>query len=233
MGDGDGRYRVTDMATSERPRERLARLGPEALTNAELVAILLRSGVPGLNALQLAQRVLMESGGLTGLHRVSFDELRRYRGLGPAKAAQLKSAVEIGRRLAVATPEERPVIQSPEDAAGLVLYEMGALEREQLRVLILDTRNRLVRTREVYRGSLNSSWIRIGEVFRDAVRLNAAAVIIAHNHPSGDPTPSPEDVAVTKAMVEAGRLLDIEVLDHLVVGQGRYVSMKAKGLGFG
>lgn len=233
MGDGDGRYRITDMATSERPRERLARLGPEALTNAELVAILLRSGVPGLNALQLAQRVLMESGGLTGLHRVSFDELRRYRGLGPAKAAQLKSAVELGRRLAVATPEERPVIQSPEDAAGLVLYEMGALEREQLRVLILDTRNRLVRTREVYRGSLNSSWIRIGEVFRDAVRLNAAAVIIAHNHPSGDPTPSPEDVAVTKAMVEAGKLLDIEVLDHLVVGQGRYVSMKAKGLGFG
>lgn len=232
MGDGDGRYRITDMATSERPRERLARLGPEALTNAELVAILLRSGVPGLNALQLAQRVLMESGGLTGLHRVSFDELRRYRGLGPAKAAQLKSAVELGRRLAVATPEERPVIQSPEDAAGLVLYEMGALEREQLRVLILDTRNRLVRTREVYRGSLNSSWIRIGEVFRDAVRLNAAAVIIAHNHPSGDPTPSPEDVAVTKAMVEAGKLLDIEVLDHLVVGQGRYVSMKAKGLGF-
>lgn len=233
MGDGDGRYRITDMATSERPRERLARLGPEALTNAELVAILLRSGVPGLNALQLAQRVLMESGGLTGLHRVSFDELRRYRGLGPAKAAQLKAAVEMGRRLAVATPEERPVIQSPEDAAGLVLYEMGALEREQLRVLILDTRNRLVRTREVYRGSLNSSWIRIGEVFRDAVRLNAAAVIIAHNHPSRDPTPSPEDVAVTKAMVEAGKLLDIEVLDHLVVGQGRYVSMKTKGLGFG
>lgn len=232
MGAGDSRYRITDMASSERPRERLARLGPEALTNAELVAILLRSGVPGLNALQLAQRVLMESGGLTGLHRVSFDDLRRYRGLGPAKAAQLKSAVELGRRLAVATPEERPTIQSPEDAAGLLLYEMGALEREHLRVLNLDTRNRLLRTSEVYRGSLNSSWIRIGEVFRDAVRLNGAAIIVAHNHPSGDPTPSPEDVAVTKAIVEAGGLLDIEVLDHLVIGQGRYVSLKAKGLGF-
>lgn len=229
---GDRRYRITDMDSSERPRERLAQLGPEALTNGELVAILLRSGVPGLNALQLAQRVLMESGGLTGLHRTSFDQLRRYRGLGPAKAAQLKSAVELGRRLAVATPEERPTIQSPEDAAGLVLYEMGALEREQLRVLNLDTRNRLVRTSEVYRGSLNSSWIRIGEVFRDAVRLNAAAIIVAHNHPSGDPTPSPEDVAVTKAIVDAGGLLDIEVLDHLVIGQGRYISMKSKNLGF-
>lgn len=232
MGAGDSRYRITDMASSERPRERLARLGPEALNNAELVAILLRSGVPGLNALQLAQRVLMESGGLTGLHRISFDDLRRYRGLGPAKAAQLKAAVELGRRLAVATPEERPTIQSPEDAAGLLLYEMGALEREHLRVLNLDTRNRLLRTSEVYRGSLNSSWIRIGEVFRDAVRVNAAAIIVAHNHPSGDPTPSPEDVAVTRAIVEAGGLLDIEVLDHLVIGQGRYVSLKAKGLGF-
>lgn len=232
MGGTDRRYRITDMDSSERPRERLARLGPEALTNGELVAILLRSGVPGLNALQLAQRVLMESGGLTGLHRTSFDQLRSYRGLGPAKAAQLKSAVELGRRMAVATPEERPTIQSPEDAAGLVLYEMGALEREQLRVLNLDTRNRLVRTSEVYRGSLNSSWIRIGEVFRDAVRLNAAAIIVAHNHPSGDPTPSPEDVAVTKAIVEAGGLLDIEVLDHLVIGQGCYVSMKAKNFGF-
>ena len=149
-----------------------------------------------------------------------------------SRKGQLKSAVELGRRLAVATPEERPTIQSPEDAAGLVLYEMGALEREQLRVLNLDTRNRLVRTSEVYRGSLNSSWIRIGEVFRDAVRLNAAAIIVAHNHPSGDPTPSPEDVAVTKAIVDAGGLLDIEVLDHLVIGQGRYISMKAKSLGF-
>jgi DNA repair protein RadC len=109
---------------------------------------------------------------------------------------------------------------------------MGGLEREHLRILILDTRNRLLRVAEVYRGSLNTSWIRIGEVFRDPVRLNAAAVLIVHNHPSGDPTPSPEDVSVTKAIIEAGRLLDIEVLDHLVIGQGRYVSMKAKGLAF-
>lgn len=225
-------YRITDLATEERPRERLARLGPEALRNAELVAILLRAGIRGLNAVQLAQKILLEAGGLVGLQRISYEELRGFKGLGPAKAAQLKAAVELGRRLSIATPEERPTIQSPEDAAGLLLYDMGGLEREHLRVLILDTRNRLLRMREVYRGSLNTSWIRIAEVFRDPVRMNAAAVIIAHNHPSGDPTPSPEDVAVTKSLVEAGKLLDIEVLDHLVIGQGRFVSMKAKGLGF-
>ena len=134
--------------------------------------------------------------------------------------------------MAVPAPEERPTIQSPEDAAGLLLYEMGALEQEHLRVLLLDTRNRLMRTVEVYQGSLNASLVRVGEVLRDAVRSNAAAVIIAHNHPSGDPTPSPEDVALTRAVVEAGDLLDIEVLDHLVIGKGRFVSMKSRGLGF-
>jgi len=232
MRDREKSYRITDLASSERPRERLAQLGAKALSNAELVAILLGSGIKGQNVLQLAQELIAELGGLAGLHRASYDELRARKGIGPAKAAQMKAAAELGRRLAVATPEDRPTIQSPEDAAGLLLYEMGALEQEHLRVLLLDTRNRLMRTVEVYRGSLNASLVRVGEVLRDAVRSNAAAVIIAHNHPSGDPTPSPEDVALTRAVVEAGDLLDIEVLDHLVIGKGRFVSMKSRGLGF-
>ncbi len=232
MGDQKTSYRITDLATSERPRERLAQLGAKALSNTELVAILLRSGIEGRNVLQLARELIAELGGLPGLHRASYDELCARKGIGPAKAAQLKAAAELGRRLAVATPEDRPAIQSPEDAAGLLLYEMGALEQEHLRVLLLDTRNRLMRTVEVYRGSLNASLVRVGEVLRDAVRSNAAAVIIAHNHPSGDPTPSPEDVALTRAVAEAGDLLDIEVLDHLVIGKGRFVSMKSRGLGF-
>jgi DNA repair protein RadC len=124
------------------------------------------------------------------------------------------------------------VIQSPNEAAALLLYDMGALEQEHLRVMLLDTRNRLIRTAEVYRGSLSSSVMRVGEVFRDAVRANAASIIVAHNHPSGDPTPSPEDVSVTKAIVEAGRLLDIEVLDHIVIGMNRFISLKERGLGF-
>jgi DNA repair protein RadC len=226
-------YRITDLAASERPRERLASLGAAMLSDAELMAILLGSGVAGLNAVQLGQRILLDVKGPAGLRRISYDELCARRGLGPAKAAQLKAAVELGRRAARMEPDDRMAIQSPEEAAGVIEHELWPLEQESFRVLLLDTRNRLIRTVEVYRGSLNTSVIRVGEVFRDAVRANAAAVIIAHNHPSGDPTPSPEDVAVTRAIVEAGRLLDIEVLDHLVIGKNCHVSLKAKGLGFG
>lgn len=232
MGEREPSYRITDLAMSDRPRERLARLGPGALSNSELIAILLRSGVEGLNAVQMAQKLLLDLGGLAGLHASPYEDLCKRRGIGPAKAAQLKAAIELGRRLSSAMPEERPTVQSPDDAAALLMYEMGALEQEHLRVLLLDTRNRLLRIAEVYRGSLNSSMIRIAEVFREAIRMNAAAVIVAHNHPSGDPTPSPEDVRVTRSMVQAGELLDIEVLDHLVIGKQCFVSLKAKRLGF-
>jgi DNA repair protein RadC len=226
------RYRIADLAVGDRPRERLAKDGAHVLSNTELIAILLRSGIEGLSALDLAESLLVEFGGLIGLHQVGYEELCSRRGVGPAKAAQLKAAIELGRRLSQASPEARAVVQSPQDAAALLQYEMGALDQETLRVILLDTRNRLLRTSEVYRGSLNTSLIRVGEVFREAIRVNAAAIIIAHNHPSGDPTPSPEDAAVTRAFAEAGRLLDIDVLDHLVIGRGSYVSMKSKGLGF-
>ena len=148
MGEQGSRYRITDMASLERPRERLANLGARSLSSSELIGILLGSGFEGVNAVQLAQKVLLEAGGLTGLQRLSFDSLCQFRGLGPAKAAQVKAAVEVGRRIAVATPEEKPTVQSPEDAAGLLLYEMGGLEREQLRVLCLDTRNQLQKWRK-------------------------------------------------------------------------------------
>jgi len=232
MGESQSRYRIKDLARYDRPRERLARFGPAVLSNAELIAILLRTGIEGVNALQLAQKLLLDLGGLIGIHRAAYDQLRLVRGVGPAKAAQLEAAVELGRRLSIAEPGELPLVQSPEDAAALVMYEMGALEQEHLRVLILDTRNRVQRMVDVYHGSLNASLIRVGEVFRDAVRANAAAVIVAHNHPSGDPEPSPEDVQVTRAIVAAGKLLDIEVLDHLIIGKNRFISLKAKRLGF-
>jgi DNA repair protein RadC len=225
-------YRITDLAESERPRERLAKLGPRALTNAELLAILLRVGVPGENAVQVGQRLLQEFGGVTGLHRSGFDEVCAQHGVGPAKAAQIKAALELGYRLTLESPEERPTVHSPEDAAALVRYDMSALEQEQLRVMLLDTRNRVLDIPKVYQGSLNSSQVRIGELFKSAIRRNAAAVIIIHNHPSGDPTPSPDDVAITRAIVQAGKLLDIDVLDHLVIGAGRHVSLKERGLGF-
>ncbi len=225
-------YRITDLHADERPRERLAALGPQALSNAELIAILLRVGVTGENAVQVGQRLLQAFEGLGGLHRAPFEELCAQHGIGAAKAAQLKAAIELGRRLTLESPEQRPVINSPGDAAALVQYEMAALEQEHLRVLLLDTRNHVLDIVEVYKGSVNSSQVRVGEIFKVAVRRNATGLIVVHNHPSGDPTPSPDDVAVTRAIVQAGKLLDVDVLDHLVIGQGRWVSLKERGLGF-
>lgn len=225
-------YRITDLAADERPRERLGKLGPQALSNAELLAILLRIGVTGENAVQVGQRLLQTFGGLAGLHRATFDEVRAQHGIGDAKAAQIKAAIELGRRLTLESPEERPAINSPAEAAALVQYEMSGLEQEHLRVILLDTRNRVLDIVEIYRGSVNSSQVHIGEVFKPAIRRNATAIIVIHNHPSGDPTPSPDDVAVTRAILQAGKLLDIDVLDHMVIGQGRWVSLKERGLGF-
>lgn len=225
-------YRIADLHESDRPRERLAALGPQALTNAELLAILLRVGVQGENAVEVGQRLLQKFNGLSGLHRAPFKELMDQHGMGEAKASQLKAAIELGRRLTLEAPEERATINSPADAAALLQYEMSALEQEHLRVMLLDRRNRVLEVVEVYKGSVNSSQVRVGELFKDAIRTNASAVIVAHNHPSGDPTPSPDDVAVTRAIVQAGKLLDIDVLDHLVIGQGKWVSLKERGLGF-
>jgi DNA repair protein RadC len=223
---------IHDMPTGERPRERLLHYGPESLSTAELLAILLRTGSRGENVLDLATRLLVEFGGLGGLVRATVSELSAVRGVGEAKAAQLKAGLEIGRRLLIAAPHERPQITSPADAANLLMLEMGHLEQEHLRVLLLDTRNRVLASPVVYKGNVNTSVIRIAELFREAIRHNSTAMIIAHNHPSGDPTPSPEDVSVTRQIVEVGNLVDIEVLDHLIIGQGRYVSLKERGLGF-
>jgi len=231
-GDDKPTYRITDLAESERPRERLAKLGPAALSNAELIAILLRVGTPGENAVQVGQRLLHTFGGLSGLHQASFDEVCSQYGIAEAKASQIKAAIELGRRLMIETPESRPAIHSPADAAALVQFEMSALEQEELWVLLLDTRNCVLDIKKIYRGSLNSSQVRIGELFKAAIRRNSAAIIVIHNHPSGDPTPSSDDIALTRAVVEAGKLLDVEVLDHLVIGQGRWVSFKERKLGF-
>jgi DNA repair protein RadC len=225
-------YRIRDLAEDERPRERLAHLGAQSLSTSELLAILLRVGVPGESAIQVGQRLLQTFGGLAGLHRATFAELCSQHGLGEAKAAQIQAAIELGRRLTLEAPQERPTIHGPGDAAGLVLYEMSALEQEELRVMLLDVRNRVLEVVSVYRGSLTSSQVRVGELFKHAIRRNAANIIVVHNHPSGDPTPSPDDVALTRAILQAGKLLDIDLLDHLVIGAGRYVSLKERGLGF-
>lgn len=233
MTEGRYSYRITDLSISERPRERLEKLGAGALNDAELIAILLRTGLPGENAVQIGQRLLNSFGGLHGLHKASFEDLCTQPGVGLAKAAQLKAAIELGRRMVRDHPEEQPAIHGPQDAADLVMYEMSALEQEELWVILLDTRNRVLKIESLYRGSLNSSQVRIGEVFKAAIKRNAAAIIVVHNHPSGDPTPSPDDIALTRAVIQAGKLMDVEVLDHLIIGLGRFVSLKERGLGFG
>jgi len=227
-------YRPTikDLPIDERPRERLAHAGEGALSTTELLAIILRTGVGGESVLDMATRLISRYGGLPGLARASFAELKAEKGLGPAKTAQLKAALELGRRMLLAAPEDQFIVRSPADVAQLLIAEMAHLEQEHFRVLYLNTRNRLLGIETVYVGSLNASHIRVSEVFREAIKRNCAAIIIAHNHPSGDPTPSPEDVEVTRRLVEAGKLLDIEVLDHLIIGQQRFVSLRERGLGF-
>jgi DNA repair protein RadC len=223
---------IHDFPQGERPRERLQYYGPPALSNAELLAILLRIGTPGENVVALSTRLLAEFGGLAGLAKASFSDLAEIKGVGIAKTAQLKAALELGRRLLITSPDARPQITSPLEAANLLMLEMGGLEQEHLRTLLLDTKNRVLASPTIYVGSVNASIIRVSEIFREAVRENATALIVAHNHPSGDPTPSPEDVHVTRSIVEAGSLLGIDVLDHLVIGHQRFVSLKERGLGF-
>jgi DNA repair protein RadC len=225
-------YRIADLPANERPRERLERLGPQALSIPELLAILLRVGVAGESAVQVGQRLLNKYKNLAGLHRAPFEDLCNQRGIGAAKAAQIKAAIELGRRMAREPAEDRTTINSPADAAALVAYDMSAQEQEILSVILLDTRNQVIDIVEIYRGSVNSSQVHVGELFKPAIRRNAAALIVVHNHPSGDPTPSPDDVAVTRSIVQAGKLLDVDVLDHMVIGQGKWVSMKERGLGF-
>lgn len=223
---------IRDMAEHDRPRERLIQIGAEVLSTAELLAIVLRTGSQGESVLRMAERLLIEFDHLPGLARATITELTAAKGVGEAKAAEIKAALEIGRRLVASAPEERPKVSSPDDAFHLLKSEMMFLDQEHLRLILLDTRNRVIRTPTIYVGSLNTSVIRVGELFRAAIRENAAAFIVAHNHPSGDPSPSPEDINVTRQIVQAGKLLDIDVLDHIVIGRNRFISLKQRGLGF-
>lgn len=223
---------LRDMPAQDRPRERLVQVGAQALSTTELLAITLRTGVGGENVVRLSERLLSNFGSLPGLARASLAELTSVKGIGPAKAVEIKAALEIGRRLMAAAPEERSVVTSPADAANLLMSEMMYLEQENLRLILLDTRNKVLKTPTIYVGSLNTSVIRVGELFRAAIRENAAAFIVSHNHPSGDPAPSPEDVNVTRQIVQAGKLLDVDVLDHIIIGHQRFVSLRERGLGF-
>ncbi len=224
---------LREVPEAERPRERLALRGPGGLSAAELIALVWGTGARGMNALDLAAEALVRHDGLTGLARASDAELAAIPGIGPARAAQLSAAFELGRRLLADWPTGRWTIRAPRDVAERLVLQMGRLEREELRVVLLNTKNTVLRVATVYQGNVSSSLVRVGELYRDAVRLNASGIILVHNHPSGDPTPSPDDLHLTAEALAAGRLLDIELLDHLVIGHDAFVSLRERGVAFG
>ena len=224
--------RIRELPAEERPRERLRDYGPAQLSTAELLAIILRVGSAKENAVRLGERLLARFKGLAGLSQATFGELRAEHGLGEAKAAQVQAALELGRRMKVLQPEDRTTIRSPQDVFNLLQGEMALLDQERLRVVLLNAKNQVVGTPEIYRGSVNSAHVRLAEVLRPAVRENCPAMLVVHNHPSGAPTPSTPDVTLSRELVAAGKQLDIEVLDHIIIGQTSFVSMKELRLGF-
>jgi DNA repair protein RadC len=216
----------------ERPRERLAVHGAAALSAAELIGLLWGTGTQGLTAVEAAADALRRHEGLVGLARATDVELEAVPGVGPVRAAQLAAAFELGRRVVTDWPQGRWTVRAPRDVGERLVPQMGYLEREELRVVLLNARNTVLRLVTVYQGNVSSSLVRIGELFRDAVRLNAAGMILVHNHPSGDPTPSPDDLRLTAETLAAGRLLDVQLLDHLIVAGDGFVSLRDRGVAF-
>ncbi|HQE22907.1 MAG TPA: DNA repair protein RadC [Syntrophomonadaceae bacterium] len=213
-----------------RPREKLLRSGEATLSDAELLAILIREGTSGLSALELAQQILAEHGGsLRFLRETSIEELTCHPGIGPAKAALLKAAVEIGRRISIDV-KQKLVIKSPDDVKHLLMEDMRFLQQEHFRVLYLDRKGGLIFIEDVSKGGLHSAIVHPREVFKTAIKRSAASVILVHNHPSGDPNPSTEDIQITRRLIEAGNLIGIEVLDHIIIGEHKYCSLKSLGL---
>ncbi|WP_028561858.1 RadC family protein [Paenibacillus pinihumi] len=220
---------MRDVPNEERPRERMVQSGAQALSHAELLAILLRTGTKQESAVHLAARILRECGSLHNLVDMSLEELTQIKGIGTAKALQLKAGIELGRRLSRSTQEERLTIRSPKDAADYMMEQLRYLKKEHFVCLFLDTKNQVIAEETLSVGTLNASLVHPREVFRAAIKCSSASIICVHNHPSGNPAPSPEDIQMTKRLVEAGELVGIDVLDHIVIGDLQYVSLKEQG----
>ena len=220
---------IRDYPKDERPRERFLQDGPQSLSNQELLALLLRTGSKEESVLQLSNRLIKAFEGLRLLKEASVEEMTEIKGIGEAKAIQILAAVELGRRIHKLNDQDRYVIRSPEDGANYCMEEMRFLSQEHFVCLYLNTKNQVLHKRTVFIGSLNASIVHPREVFKEAFRRSAASIICLHNHPSGDPSPSREDIDVTKRLVECGKIMGIEVLDHIIIGEHKYVSLKEKG----
>lgn len=221
--------KLKDVPKEERPRERLLQLGATHLSNKELLAILIGSGTREASVMDLSQRLLMHFEGMKLLNDATIEELTAIKGIGPAKGVVILAAIELGKRMNQYRPMEPYTIKSPEDGANYVMEEMRQLPQEHFVVLFLDTKNQVIHQQTIFIGTLNSSVVHPREIFREAVRRSAASIICIHNHPSGDPTPSHEDIQVTRRLVEASKIMGIDLLDHIIIGNLKFVSLKEKG----
>jgi len=221
---------IRDVPREERPRERLMKEGAGRLSNLELLSIMLRTGLRNESVMQLAQRVLTQFSGIRGLRAATIEELMAVKGIGRIKAIEILAAIEVGKRLMKEVDEENCVIRSPQDGADYVMDDMRFLSQEHFVTLFLNTKNQVIHRQTIFIGSLNASIVHPREIFKEAIKRSAASIICFHNHPSGDPTPSREDIDVTARLVECGLLLGIDVLDHIVIGDRKFISLKEKGV---
>lgn len=226
----DDKMMIRDLPAEERPREKLQTLGPEALSNPELLAVILRTGTSRESAVHLAERLISKSGGLRCLPDLSLEELQEFHGIGLAKAVQIKAALELSKRIATTFQENETSVTSPRHVAELFMEELRYKKKEYFKLVLLNTKNKVIAKEEISVGSLNASIVHPREIFTLPLKKSAASVILIHNHPSGDPTPSQEDLAVTRRLVDGGNILGIEVKDHIIIGDGCYLSFKEKGL---
>lgn len=222
--------KIKDLPENERPREKLTKYGAEVLSNAELLAILLRTGTKNQSAIEIAYTLLKQQDGIGFIHESKAEELSKIHGVGPAKAAQLKAAVELGKRLAAQTYKNEVYIRCSKDAANVVMEDMRYYKKEYMKAILLNIKCGLISIEEISVGSINSSIVHPREVFAPAIKKSCASLILVHNHPSGDPTPSQEDLNITRRLIEGGKILGIEVVDHIIIGDGKYVSLKDKGI---
>lgn len=225
----DNNFKIKDLPKNERPQERLIRYGSETLSNSELLAVILRTGTKNQNIMMLANSLIKETGGLDQLFNQSIEELTKIKGIGVTKAVQILALSEFSKRFKTYKSGNEYKINTPLDVSNLVMEDMKYLKQEKLKILILNTKNIVTYIRDVFIGTLNSSIVHPREIFCEAIKKNGASIIICHNHPSGDPNPSKEDINITLRLKECGKLIGIDLLDHIIIGENKYVSMKEKG----
>ncbi|WP_352420126.1 DNA repair protein RadC [Proteiniborus sp.] len=227
----DFSYTIKDLPEDERPREKLYKYGPKALSNTELLAIIIRTGNKENTAIEISQKLLAgKKEGISFLTDTSIQEITKIKGIGVCKAAQILAAVELGKRVMTGTHKDKPKITTPSDVADILMLDMAHLKKEHFKIVMLDTKNQVIGIEDISIGSLNSSIVHPREVFKEAIARSSASIILVHNHPSGDPTPSKEDIAITRRLAEGGDILGIKVLDHIIIGNNRFLSLKEKDI---